>query len=65
MATTILLRRDTAANWASIDPILSNGEIGLNIDTYDFKIGDGVTAWTSLDYYSPAGALGDTIPRQN
>lgn len=44
-------RRDTAANWTSANPTLASGEIGLEIDTRKFKIGDGSTSWTSLNYY--------------
>ena len=51
MAYQIQLRRDTAANWTTNDPTLAQGEVGLETDTDKFKIGDGVTAWTSLDYY--------------
>lgn len=50
MATKILLRRDTSADWESNDPVLSQGEFGYETDTAKFKIGDGNTAWTSLDY---------------
>jgi len=51
MAYKVLqLRRDTAANWTSNNPTLSEGEIGVETDTLKFKIGDGSTAWTSLDY---------------
>lgn len=50
MSTTLKIRRDTAANWASADPILAAGEIGLETDTGKIKIGDGATAWTSLGY---------------
>lgn len=46
----IQLRRDTAANWTSADPILADGEMGLETDTGLVKIGDGTTAWTSLGY---------------
>lgn len=46
----IQLRRDTAANWTSADPVLSSGEIGVEVDTNKFKIGDGSTAWSSLAY---------------
>jgi hypothetical protein len=52
MAVQIQLRRDSKADWASVNPILGDGEIGHESDTYDFKIGDGVTAWNDLDYYS-------------
>ena len=50
MATRIQLRRDTAANWQSVNPVLAQGELGLNLDTNQVKLGDGVTAWNSLSY---------------
>jgi len=50
MSTQIQFRRDTAANWTSNNPILSQGEVGLETDTHSYKIGDGATAWTSLSY---------------
>jgi len=50
MTTKIQLRRDTAALWASVNPVLSSGEIGIESDTLKFKIGNGVTAWNSLAY---------------
>lgn len=52
MATQIQLRRDSAADWTSNDPTLAAGEIGLETDTGRFKIGNGSTAWTSLNYFS-------------
>lgn len=48
MANQIQIRRDTSANWASINPVLTNGEIGYDTTLKRFKIGDGSTAWTSL-----------------
>lgn len=50
MAVTIQLRRDTAANWTSVNPILAEGELGFETDTLLYKLGDGVTAWNSLAY---------------
>ena len=50
MAQQIQFRRDTAANWTSVNPILAIGELGLETNTGQFKIGDGVTAWSSLSY---------------
>lgn len=47
---TIQIRRDTAANWASINPILASGEQGYETDTQSLKIGDGTTRWNSLGY---------------
>lgn len=60
MADRFQFRRDTAANWASANPVLADGEIGLETDTRSFKIGDGVTAWTSLQYQAEAKITGAT-----
>ncbi len=43
-------RRDTASNWTSNNPTLLAGEWGIESDTKKFKIGNGSTAWQSLDY---------------
>jgi|688.fasta_scaffold11530_18 hypothetical protein len=48
--TIIQLRRDTAANWTTTNPVLAAGETGFETDTDLFKIGDGTTTWTSLPY---------------
>lgn len=48
----IILRRDTEANWSSANPTLSGGEIGIETDTLKFKLGNGSTAWNSLNYYA-------------
>ena len=50
MSVKIQLRRDTATDWASANPTLSLGEPGVETDTLKIKIGDGATAWNSLDY---------------
>lgn len=53
MATTrqrIRVRRDTAANWTTANPVLRDGEIGYEIDTKQVKIGDGSSAWSALEY---------------
>jgi hypothetical protein len=46
----IQVRRDTAANWTSVNPILAAGEFGLETDTGFTKLGDGSSSWTSLRY---------------
>jgi hypothetical protein len=48
----IQVRRDTAADWLAADPVLAEGEQGLETDTQRIKYGDGVTAWSSLAYFS-------------
>lgn len=44
------IRRDTAANWTSANPVLKLGEPGLETNTRLVKYGDGSTAWNSLGY---------------
>jgi hypothetical protein len=50
MKTKIQIRRDTAVNWASNNPILSAGEFGLESDTQKIKVGNGSATWTSRPY---------------
>jgi nitrogen fixation protein len=52
---TIKLRRGTAAQWTSSNPILADGEVGLETDTRKFKVGNGSGQWTSLQYWGGAG----------
>jgi hypothetical protein len=54
MANKIQLRRDTAASWTTNNPTLSQGEPGLETDTFKIKYGDGTTPWNSLSY--PSGS---------
>ena len=44
----ITLRRGTAAEWATANPILSAGEPGVDLTTGDLRLGDGATAWSAL-----------------
>jgi len=55
MASIIQIRRDTASNWTTANPILALGEMGAETDTSKIKIGDGVTAWASVPYLIDAG----------
>ena len=58
MATRMQQRRGTASQWISSNsgagPVLNAGEIGWESDTNKFKIGDGVSNWTSLTYFVDA-----------
>ncbi len=56
MTTIIKIRRDTAANWTSANPILASGEPGLETDTLALKYGDGVTEWNDLEYSAVGNA---------
>jgi hypothetical protein len=57
MATKIQLRRDTSANWTETNPTLSSGEIGFETNTGKFKIGNGSSAWSALDYFLDSSDL--------
>ena len=56
MAVRIQLRRDTAANWVSNNPVLRPGEVGIETDTLKFKIGPTTnpngTQWNSITAYA-------------
>ncbi len=56
--TVIRLRRGTAAQWASANPVLASGEMGIETDTRKFKFGNGSTQWNSIPYASAGGGTG-------
>ena len=51
--TTIRIRRGTAAEWTSRNPVLGDGEPGLEKDTGRQKVGNGVSRWVDLPYAEP------------
>lgn len=55
--TVIKLRRGTASQWTTANPVLAAGEIGLETDTLRTKYGNGTSTWTALSY-SVADASG-------
>ena len=61
------MRRGTAAQWSTANPILASGEHGYETDSGKEKIGNGATAWNTLPYSQaigagPAGPTGPTGP---
>jgi hypothetical protein len=52
MSVQIQLRRGTASQWSTTNPILAQGEVGFETDTGKVKIGNGTNTWTSLNYFS-------------
>jgi hypothetical protein len=62
---TVQHKRGTAVIMTANNPVLGAGEIGIETDTNQFKIGDGSTAWASLPYaainasYLTTGTLPD------
>lgn len=57
MAVQIQLRNDTATNWTTANPILAQGEMGVELDTLKFKLGDGINTWTALPYGLASGEV--------
>ena len=57
MSVRIQMRRGTTSEWNSADPILNEGEIGYNSTLSSFKIGDGTSLWSALDYYQAAADI--------
>lgn len=55
MSEQIQLRRGTAAQWTSVNPVLAQAEMGVETDTAKFKFGNGVTAWNLLAYAVASG----------
>ena len=60
MTVKVQFRRGTAAGWTSANPTLAEGEMGLELDTGYFKIGNGSDNWNGLDYAAPATLTGLT-----
>lgn len=57
MATTetIKLSKNKSPQWTSLNPILELMEIGYEIDTKMFKVGNGVNRWNDLAYVVTGG----------
>lgn len=67
LKTRLIIKNDSAENWTTKNPVLLKGELGIEIDTNLFKIGDGLTAWTALPYANesaPAQATYQAIPTE-
>jgi hypothetical protein len=50
VVTQIQVRRGTASQWTSTNPVLASGEWGYETDTGKVKIGNGSSAWNSVSY---------------
>lgn len=57
MVARILHSYNEANSWSNpqFNPVLGEGEIGIESDTGLMKIGDGKSAWNDLDYYTGEG----------
>ena len=61
MATRMQQRRGTAAQWTAANPILAAGEIGFETDTSKFKMGNGSSTWSALQYFANAAELASIL----
>lgn len=52
-------KRAKETTWNRLNPILMESEFGFEKDTGRFKIGDGVTPWRELRYFTPS--LGNIV----
>lgn len=57
MATRMQQRRGTSTQWATSNPVLAAGEIGFETNTNKFKMGNGTSTWTQLEYFANAAEL--------
>jgi len=48
----ITIRRDTSSNWTAANTILADGEFAKETNTGKIKLGNGITAWNSLAYFT-------------
>jgi hypothetical protein len=61
MACVIQIRNDSSANWTSVNPVLAIGELAISNDLSNFKIGDGVSAWSALSYVIPTAMSTESV----
>lgn len=58
METRIQIRRDSAANWASNNPVLALGELGFDTTNNLIRVGNGIDRWLDLDVLGAGPASG-------
>lgn len=61
VAKRLQLRHDTAANWTARNPVLLQGEIGIETNTNRMKLGNGTMNWNTLPYFPADTALGSVF----
>jgi hypothetical protein len=69
MAMRLQIRRGTAEEWLLADPVLAQGEIGLESGGDGLyramKVGDGLLPWSSLPYFSLGGGGAGSLQLQD
>lgn len=62
----IITRIDTTANWTTLNPVPANGEQCIEIlggGLFKLKIGDGVSPWIALNYYSGSSGSAEDLSK--
>lgn len=61
LKTRLVIRHDTKENWELHNPILLNGEMGIELGNsgknHKIKFGDGIKTWTELEYTYDLSAI--------
>lgn len=65
MTTKIQLRRDTAINWSTSNPVLAQGEPGYDLTSKKLKFGNGSSAWNALEWFDDQQTLTDSLTNGN
>jgi len=53
-----IIKVNTRANWAALNPTLLDGECAVETNTNNVKVGNGVSPWNKLPYFSSPGYWG-------
>ena len=53
-----IFKINTRSNWSSSNPVLTAGEAAIEETTNNVKIGDGISPWSKLPYFSNPGYWG-------
>ncbi|ADD81001.1 tail fiber protein [Rhodococcus phage ReqiPoco6] len=62
---TLKNRRAPKSQWDILNPVLAAGEIGYELDTRRFKIGDGLSRWNALEFFATVEGLDATYVRED
>lgn len=61
MADTIKLRRGTATQWSTANPVLADGEPGYDETNDQIRMGNGTSAWSALTALDASAVSGSAI----
>jgi hypothetical protein len=59
MARQLQLRKGTASEWTTANPLLAEAEPGYETDTGLLKLGNGTDNWDDLPYFTPVSNVAD------